>query len=197
MGHLSDPNQYFIPGESLHRNSDNAKVSYLGYLEHEGRKIMLGVRYGKKVIINPSEFRIIETFMDFYQNGTPYLVSSQREDIEPMVKLGLPIVIFTLEDGKRVLYGIFEEIHPEGFLEEFDQVMESNKKDSFNSIGENHALHFFSVTQEQKETILDTVFNTKPIDLYTQRTTDSMPLFDEYSFIQPEKEYSILDDSQE
>lgn len=197
MGYLSDPNQYFIPGEFLLRNSDNAKIRYLGYIEHEGRNIMLGVHYGEKVIINPSEFRIIKTFMDFYQEETPYRISFQREDIEPMVKLGLPIVVFTLKDGKRALYAVFEGIHPDGFLEEFDEAIESNKKDPFGLIGEDCSFRFFSVTQEQKEIILDTVYNTKPVDSYTQRTIDSIPLFDEYSFIQPKKEYSTLDDSEE
>lgn len=197
MDFLFDPSQYFIPGEFLLRNSDNAKIRYLGYIEHEERKIMLGVHYKERVIVNSSEFRIIKTFMDFYQKETPYRISFQREDIKPMVKLGLPIIVFTLKDGKRVLYGVFEGIHPDGFLEEFDQAIQIYEEESPDFIGEDCRLRFFPVTQEEKETILNTVYNTKPIDSHTQRTIDSIPLFDEYSLIQPKKEYSILDDSEE
>ena len=197
MDFLFDPSQYFIPGEFLLRNSDNAKIRYLGYIEHEGRKIMLGVHYEERVIINPSEFRIINTFMYFYQKETPYRISSQKEDIEPMVKLGLPIIVFTLKDGKRVLYAVFEGIHPDGFLDEFDQSIEIYEEEGPNFIGEDCRFRFFPVTQEQKEIILNTVYNTKPVNSYTQRTTDSIPLFDEYSLIQSKKEYSILDDSEE
>ena len=197
MNSLFDPSQYFIPGEFLLRNSDNAKIRYLGYIEHEGRKIMLGVHYGERVIINPSEFRITKTFMDFYQKEAPYCISFQREDIKPMVKLGLPIIVFTLKDGKRVLYAVFEGIHPDGFLEEFDQAIEIYEEEGPNFTGEDCRFRFFPVTQEQKEIILNTVYNTKSVDSYTQRTIDSIPLFDEYSLIQPEKEYSILDDNEE
>lgn len=154
---------YYIPGELLVSQKNKIMIRYVGFVQRDDQEILLGLYNDRPIIIDPSEFIPIDSFMSFSRSKDkrPKKFFFKREDIVPLVKLYNPIVIFTVQDRIRTFYAIFEEIDASGFLEEFDEITEKQKL--YGTEEDNFSLYFMPITQTQKNRILNKVYRTNSL----------------------------------